>query len=241
MKLLITGASGGIGGAAVERAIAEGHQVTAHGQNHTRLASLAPLGADIVTSDLSTEQGMDSLKAQLADSTFDAVIAAQGVPGAGAIEVFTETEIRRIMEVNFRSVMRLFARLRGNVLQPGSRYVVVASQASLRAERFDAVYCASKWAALAWAKTQNEIEGPSGIRIRSLCPGRTITPLFDESMAAFAKSSGQSLECFTEEILGQIPLRRFATATETAGSALFLASPDPRPSVLAQTGGEVPF
>ncbi len=241
MRILITGASGGIGGAAALRALEDGHEVYAHGRDASRLAGLAERGAEVITGDLATEEGLSALSSRFDRAPLDAVIAAQGVPGGGAIDSFTDAELRRVLEVNYRSVVRLFRALRTGALQAGSRYVVVASQASLRSEPYDAVYCSSKWAALAWAEAQRKIEGDSGVRIRSLCPGRTVTPLFDDAMASFAAARGLSLEDFTADTLELIPLRRFASATETAESALFLASPDPRPAVLAQTGGEVPW
>lgn len=241
MKILITGASGGIGGAAAALAMQAGHEVYAHGRNAERMQGLAEQGAKIILGDLTTEEGLRTVAARLDGIVLDAVVAGQGVPGGGNLDSFTDAELRGVMEGNYRSVVRLFRALRGNALQPGSRYVVIASQASLRPERFDSVYCSSKWAVLAWAEAQRRIEGDGGVRIRSICPGRTVTPLFDDAMAAFAAADGQSLEDFTADTLELIPLRRFASAEETAESVLFLTSPDPRPALLAQTGGEVPW
>lgn len=241
MKLLVSGGSQGIGCGVVLQAIAAGHQVLAHGRERSALAELAALGAHTVAGDLRDTETLDQL-VDLADQLgIDSVVASQGVAGDGALTTLTPERIRLVMEINTVSVIRLYQALRSRLLAAGGVFVVIASQASLRPERFDSVYCASKWAVLHWVQALAPRESVHGVSLRVICPGRTTTALFDDAMAGFAAAAQMPLDEYTEMILGLIPLRRFASVEETAAATLFMAAHAPRPTVLAETGGEVPY
>src|SRR5690349_11578252 len=136
MRILVTGATGGIGRAAALLALSEGHDVVAHGRNAAALAELAEAGAAVIPGDLRSASDLDALAHFLESAPLDAVIASQGISGGGAITDLSEERIRDVMEVNFGSVPRLFFTLRPQLEKTGGRYVVIASQASLRPERF---------------------------------------------------------------------------------------------------------
>jgi NAD(P)-dependent dehydrogenase (short-subunit alcohol dehydrogenase family) len=138
-------------------------------------------------------------------------------------------------------VPRLYEAVRPSLRRTVGRFVVVASQASQRPEKFDSAYCASKWAALHWVIAKAPIEARHGVAVRAICPGRTKTALFDDAMSGFAAASEMEIGPYTDMILDLIPLRRFATVEETAGATLYLAASGPRPTVLSETGGEVPY
>lgn len=241
MKLLVTGGSHGIGRGIVLQALAAGHEVLAHGRNEAALADLAAAGARTVSGDLLNADVLASVAAAAEDLGVDSVIASQGVAGDGDLDTLTPERIRRVMEVNTASVIRLYDLLKSGLRQRDATFVVIASQASLRPEKYDAAYCASKWAVLHWVQALAPIEAKHGVRVRAICPGRTTTALFDDAMAGFAVAAGMTLDAYTEMILELIPLRRFASVEETASATLFLAEHAPRPTVLAETGGEVPY
>lgn len=241
MKLLVTGGSHGIGRAIVLQALAAGHEVLAHGRDEAALAELAEAGARTLAGDLLNTEVLARVGSAAEEIGVDSVVASQGVAGDGALNTLTPERIRRVMEVNTASVIRLYDVLKPGLRQRAATFVLIASQASLRPEKYDAAYCASKWAVLQWVQALAALEAHHGVRVRAICPGRTTTALFDDAMAGFAAAAGMPLDAYTEMILELIPLRRFASVEETAGATLFLAEHGPRPTVLAETGGEVPY
>ncbi|PVG81663.1 hypothetical protein DDE18_16880 [Nocardioides gansuensis] len=241
MKLLVIGGSQGIGRSVVLQALAAGQVVLAHGRDEAALAELATHGAHTIVGDLRESATLEALGNRADELGIDTVVASQGVAGDGALTTLTPERIRLVMEINTVSVIRLYHALRATLLERRGIFVVIASQASLRPERFDSAYCASKWAVLHWVQSMAALESPHGVSVRAICPGRTKTALFDDAMAGFAAAAEMSLEEYTEMILGLIPLRRFAPVEETAAATLFMAAHAPRPTVLAETGGEVPY
>lgn len=241
MKLLVTGGSQGIGRSVVVQALAAGHKVLAHGRDEAALAELAAHGANTVVGDLRESATLEELVNRADQLGIDSVVASQGVAGDGALTTLTPKSIRLVMEINTVSVIRLYDALRSRLLKQTGTFVVIASQASLRPERFDAAYCASKWAVLHWVQALAPQESVHGVSVRAICPGRTETALFDDAMAGFAAAAEMPLDQYTEMILELIPLRRFAPVEETAAATLFMAARAPRPTVLAETGGEVPY
>jgi NAD(P)-dependent dehydrogenase (short-subunit alcohol dehydrogenase family) len=241
MKLLVTGGSQGIGRSVVLQALAAGHDVLAHGRDEAALAELAAHGAHTIVGDLREKATLDALADRSGELGIDSVVASQGVGGDGALTTVTNERIRLVMEINTVSVIKLYSALRSSLLEKHGTFVVIASQASLRPERFDSAYCASKWAVLHWVEAIAPLESAHGVSVRAICPGRTETALFDQAMAGFAAAAEMPLDEYTEMILELIPLRRFAPVEETAAATLFMAAHAPRPTVLAETGGEVPY
>jgi 3-oxoacyl-[acyl-carrier protein] reductase len=63
-----------------------------------------------------------------------------------------------------------------------------------------------------------------GIRVNSVSPGRTLTSLWTERIAAMAKERGVPPERIIEEFSREIPLGRFGRPEEIAPMVVFLAS-----------------
>ncbi|WP_238008864.1 SDR family oxidoreductase [Dactylosporangium sp. AC04546] len=237
MRLLVTGAAGGIGAAVVRLAIEAGHDVLGHDLGwHEH-----PDGAETVAGDLTDPAHLAALAERAESFGLDAVVASHGIQGAGALRDLDAARVRAILLVNAGTVPRLFAATRPALARRQGRFVVTTSQAALRAEPDNSAYCAAKWAAQAWVAAQAMIEGPTGVAVRALCPGRTETPLLVRATEEVAAAQGISVEAYTASVVEHIPLRRYATTRETAAAALFLAEPGIRPAVLANTGGEVPW
>lgn len=148
--------------------------------------------------------------------------------------------MRTILTVNAATIPAVYQAVADTLRRRRGRFVVITSQAALRGERDNAAYCAAKWAAQAWLTAQVAAEGPGGVAVRALCPGRTLTPLLEDSMNGVAAAQRKSVEQYTAEILTVVPLARFARTAEIAAAALYLAEPGLRPAVLAVSGGEVP-
>jgi 3-oxoacyl-[acyl-carrier protein] reductase len=78
---------------------------------------------------------------------------------------------------------------------------------------------------LALTKTLAAELAPEGIRVNSVCPGRTLTGLWRRRAADLAAKEGVSEPAIIERFAEEIPLKRFADADEIANVAAFLMSP----------------
>lgn len=242
MRLLVTGAGGGIGAGVLRAASAAGHEVVAHVRRPEALQSL-PGGVTSVVADLARPGDRAALAGHAAAAEVEAVIATHGVTGALALEDLTPAAVARIMEVNTISTIELAELCAEPLRKVGGTFVATASQAGLRPERENSIYCASKWALVAWAREAQKGASRRGYAIRVLCPGRTDAPMLHEANSRIAEAQQVSLRDYERSVLADLPLGRVASVEEIAAAALFLAAPmsAPRPALLAVTGGEVPY
>lgn len=81
-------------------------------------------------------------------------------------------------------------------------------------------YCASKHAALGFARAAALQLGPLGVRINTICPGTIWTPLYDP------ESQGPAAVAMDKELRARTPLRRMGGPDEVAKVAKFLLNED---------------
>ncbi|MGI8781796.1 MAG: SDR family NAD(P)-dependent oxidoreductase [Solirubrobacteraceae bacterium] len=233
MTVLVTGAAGAIGAAIVARLLEDGHGVIAH-DLRTPAADRAPGSVMPISGDLADGGGLGAQLEEVGQE-LDAIIAAHGVDGSGALCDLDDAFVRRVLRINAASVPALLTAVRPHLRRPAV-FVVVGSQAGLVGEPNNAAYCASKFGVHGWALAASDED----VAVRVLAPGCTESPLLYDAQARFAAARGVSVEHFVDERRARIPLRRFATARQTAAAAVYLAGLDgPRPALLAATGGEV--
>lgn len=76
-----------------------------------------------------------------------------------------------------------------------------------------------------WAKTLSLELGPFGITVNNVLPGATQTQRIESLIASRAAQNGKTTGEIRKMMEEEIPLKRFATAEETAAAIAFLASP----------------
>lgn len=215
-SILVTGASSGIGRTTVELLCASGATVVAAGRNVNELARLAEeTGCDPLTLDVGDPAAIDEALAEL--DGFDGLVNCAGMALLEAAIDTTAESFDRVMAVNARSaalISRHVARGMIEAKRPGS-IVNVSSQAGLVALNDHLSYSASKAAMDAITRALCIELGPHGIRVNSVNPTVTLTP-----MAVFAWSDPAK----RDPALQAIPLRRFAEPREVAEPILFLLS-----------------
>tara|TARA_B100001750_G_C15420045_1_gene552444 strand:- start:383 stop:1177 length:795 start_codon:yes stop_codon:yes gene_type:complete len=81
-------------------------------------------------------------------------------------------------------------------------------------------------AVASWAKTLSFELGEFGITVNNILPGYTDTERLHEIFERKSKLSGTDIESIIIEAQTQIPLKRFASPSETAKAICFLASPN---------------
>lgn len=214
--ILVTGASGGIGGATVRRLRAAGATVLAAGRSVESLQALADeTGAEVLPFDLESE---DSIREAIEGRDLHGVVNCGGWGGEIATPMETDIDV-------FDSVMRINARGSLLVIKYASRELIrlgiggsivnVSSQASLVALNGHISYGSSK-AALDNITRVSALElGQYGIRVNSVNPTVVMTP-----MSAWYWGRPEIEGPFLE----QMPLGRWATEDDIAGPIVFLLS-----------------
>jgi NAD(P)-dependent dehydrogenase (short-subunit alcohol dehydrogenase family) len=239
---LVTGAAGAIGRAVVELLVERGERVVAH---DLRSVTAATGAVTSVSGDLLDPADRAALRDAVGDD-LTCAIATHGIDGAAALNDITPEFARRAFDVNFTSVVALFETTLPALRAAGGRFVAVSSQAGLVGEADNIAYSAAKFALVGWASELASTLAHDGVGIHLLCPGCTESPLLYDAQERFARARGAATEDEVRDFVGRraagIPVGRFATAAETAATAVYLAiGPGPRPVVLAETGGEVPW
>jgi 3-oxoacyl-[acyl-carrier protein] reductase len=76
-----------------------------------------------------------------------------------------------------------------------------------------------------WAKTLATEVAPHGITVNNVLPGATATSRLSGLIDAKAERTGKSVQELETEMVGEIPMGRFAAPEEIANAVAFLASP----------------
>jgi NAD(P)-dependent dehydrogenase (short-subunit alcohol dehydrogenase family) len=215
-SILVTGASSGIGRATVQLLCARGAHVVAASRNIGELTRLADeVGCEPLELDVGDSQ---AVARALADrDAFDGLVNCAGITSLERAIDLKPENFDQVMAVNARGaalVARYVARAMIDAKRQGS-IVNVSSQAALAALDEHLSYSASKAAMDAITRTLCIELGPYGIRVNSVNPTVTLTP-----MAVLAWSDPAK----RDPALQAIPLRRFARPQEVAEPILFLLS-----------------
>ena len=245
-RVIVTGASRGIGRGIVDAFLDEGARVLATDVLADGLEAMASGHAD---ADRHATHAADLADAEAARGVVTAAIDLLGgvdvlVNNAGlqpegpALDVgpgaFDST-----FAVNVRAPMLTMQEACRHWIDRGSPGAIVniASANAFQNESAESIYNASKAALVALTKAFAHEMGHHGIRANCVAPGETITPEAEADMA-----TDPAEREMVRRYLGRIPLRFAGTPRDQAMAVLFLASDDAR-FISAQTlivdGGEL--
>jgi 3-oxoacyl-[acyl-carrier protein] reductase len=227
--VMVTGASGGIGGEVVRAFVREGARVAAHFGRHSERAEALALELGpaclAVGADLTVEAEVDRLfrEAESRLGPVDILVANAGAWPEEDVPLADMTLARwnQTLAVNLTSVflcMRAFFRgiVTHRLADPAG--ILVGSTAAVFGEAGHADYAAAK-AGLTYGlarSLKNEIGrlAPRG-RVNVVCPGWVVTPMSRRFSADPAR---------VRRALQTIPLRKVGRAHDVAMSILYLAS-----------------
>ena len=216
---LVTGASGGIGGAIARSLHAAGAQVALSG---TRVEALEALREELgerahcVPADLS---GADAAKALIAQAEeacgqVDILVNNAGLTRDQLAMRMTDDDWQTVIDVNLTAGFRLSrAVLRGMMKRRWGRIVAITSVVGATGNPGQANYAASKAGMVGMTKALAAEVASRGITVNCLAPGFIATPmtdaLNDEQRAA---------------ILSRVPVGRLGDPGDIAAGVLYLAS-----------------
>src|SRR3984957_19413744 len=105
---LVTGATGGLGGAIASALRERGTELIVSGRRAAELESLAAsLQARAVVADLTVRSDLERLGALALEAGVDVLIANAALPASGLLSDLTAPEIDRMLEVNLRAPIML--------------------------------------------------------------------------------------------------------------------------------------
>jgi len=228
--VLVTGASSGIGEAAVRLFAAEGAKVVCAARRVDRLEAIvgevrnAGLEATAVACDV-TDEG------SVADTVAAAVAAYGRLDGAfnnaghggirGPIHTLDVGAFDRVMNVNLRGVF-LCLKHEGAAMTGqgrGGSIVNTSSIGGLVGGAGNSIYAASKWGLAGLTKCAALDYAGEGIRVNAIAPGPTRSEMFDRWI---------STDAAREQMAAATPMNYIADPDDMARAALFLLSDDAR-------------
>ena len=216
---LVTGASGGIGGAIARALHQAGATVALSGTRTGPLDALAgELGdrAHVLPCNLADSEAVEALPKQAAEKmgAVDILVNNAGITRDNMFMRMSDEEWQSVIDVNLTSTMRLCRGvLRGMMRARWGRIVNVSSVVGATGNPGQGNYAASKAGMVGMSKSLAAEIASRGITVNCLAPGFIATAMTDKL------NDDQKAR-----INAQIPAGRMGTSDEVAAAALFLAS-----------------
>ncbi|WP_312167813.1 SDR family oxidoreductase [Microbacterium sp.] len=177
---LITGAGSGIGAAVARRLLDRGDQIVLLARDAGRAREIAGSfpGASTIVGDLAQPGRLSwALSKQALPDRIDSIVHAAGVVDLGPVADLPATLWERQLAVNLVGPAELTRLLLPLLRMQKGRVVFVNSGAGLHAHADWSAYAASKHGLKALADSLRAEEAEHGVRVTSIYPGRTATPM----------------------------------------------------------------
>ena len=218
-KVLVTGASGGIGKAIAIELSSNGADLCLTGRNKSELESLQKLiggNCQIIISDLSKSEGIDELanSAQEKMGQIDILINNAGITRDNLFMRMSEEDWNEVINVNLNSIFKLTKHLiKGMIKRRYGRIINITSVIGVAGGAGQSNYSASKAGIIAMSKSLAQEVGSRSVTVNSIAPG-----FIETNMTAELSDDRR------EEILNSISVGRLGKPDDIAGAVCFLAS-----------------
>ena len=217
---LVTGATGGIGGAIARSLHAQGATVVLSGTREAVLADLArELGerAFFAAANLSDADSVDGLVAraeEAAGAPLDILVANAGITKDGLLMRMKDEDFQSVVQINLESYFRLTrAAVKGMMKRRSGRIIGITSVVGVTGNPGQTNYSASKAGMIGFSKSLAQEVGSRGITVNCIAPGFIASPMTD------VLNDQQR-----EAILSKIPAGRLGAGDEIASAAVYLSS-----------------
>ncbi|MGK5555533.1 SDR family NAD(P)-dependent oxidoreductase [Actinomadura kijaniata] len=170
-RVLLTGATGGIGRALAVALAGRGADVVLTGRRVEVLEPLAErVGGTAVAADLADRDGVEALVGEAGD--VDVLVANAALPSSGPLAGFSPEEIDRALDVNLRAPIVLARLLADRMVERRRGHLVfVSSLAGKTASGHASVYNATKFGLRGFALAMREELRPHGVGVSTVFPG----------------------------------------------------------------------
>jgi len=222
---VVTGGNSGIGLATAKLLCQEGAKVAISGRDpNTLTAAAKEIGPDTlaIRSDVSSVADSIAFFAKV-EQTFgkiDVLFANAGIARFAPIGDSTESIFDEVFDINVKGVFVTIQKALPH-LNDHAAIILTSSFVDAAGLPGTSVYAASKAAVRSFARTAAAELADRGIRVNVVSPGPITTPIYSR-----LGLPQEAVDAFAQGILSKVPLKRFGTAEEVAGTVLFLASSD---------------
>lgn len=218
-KALVTGASGGIGGAIARALHARGATVALSGTRREALEALAAElkeRAHVSPCDLSKPEAVEALApaTEIAIGPIDILVNSAGLTRDSVFVRMKDADWDFVLAVDLTAAFRLSrAVLKGMMKRRFGRIVNIASVVGVIGNPGQANYAAAKAGLIAMSKSLAAEVASRGITVNCIAPGFIASPMTDALS-----------EIQRERILADVPIGRLGEAAEVGSAAVYLAS-----------------
>ena len=219
-KALVTGATGGIGGAIAKALQAQGATVGISGRNEEKLQALHDeMGGNdvhILPADLSSSEAAADLIKRATDAMggVDILVNNAGLTRDGLSMRMKDEDWSDVIDVNMTSTFKLAqAAQRGMMKQRFGRVINIASVVGVTGNPGQCNYVASKAGMIGWSKAMAMEVASRGITVNCVAPGFIATAMTD------ALNDDQK-----SKINSTIPAGKMGSSDDIAAAVVYLAS-----------------
>lgn len=216
-RALVTGASGGIGGAIARRLHEQGAHVVLSGRKQEALDALASeLGerCSVVVADLGADDGPATLINAVEKDGLDILVNNAGLTRDNLAMRMKDEEWQQVLDVNLSAGFRLIrGLLRGMMKRRFGRVINITSIVAVTGNPGQANYAAAKAGMIGMTKALAAEVASRGITVNCVAPGFIETAMTD-GLAEEQKA----------KLLAQIPAGKLGQSDDIAGAVAYLAS-----------------
>ena len=218
-KVLVTGASGGIGRAIAMELSSSGADLCLTGRNKSELENLQKIiggNCQIIISDLSNSEGIINLADQAQDimGQIDILVNNAGITKDNLFMRMSEDDWNVVINLNLNSIFKLTKQLiKGMIKRRYGRIINIASVIGVAGGAGQSNYSASKAGIIAMSKSLAQEVGSRSVTVNSIAPG-----FIETNMTAELSDDRK------KDILRSISVGRLGKPDDIAGAVCFLAS-----------------
>jgi 3-oxoacyl-[acyl-carrier protein] reductase len=212
-SVLVTGGNRGIGLAIAHELKGSGDAVAVTYRSGEPPADLFGVRCDITSvEDVDAAFG----KVEAEQGPVEVLVANAGITRDNLLALMSEEEFSSVLDTNLTGAYRVAKRaVRGMMKMRRGRMIFISSVVGLYGSGGQANYAASKAGLVGLARSLARELGSRGITANVVAPG-----FVDSDMTAVLSDERKA------QIIGAVPLGRYASADEVAGTVAFLAGPD---------------
>jgi 3-oxoacyl-[acyl-carrier protein] reductase len=212
-SVLVTGGNRGIGLAIARRLATGGDSVTVTSRSGDPVEGLAVVRCDV--RDAASVDAAFTVVEQ-DQGPVEVLVANAGITQDQLLALMSEEAFTSVVDTNLAGAYRVAKRaVRGMMRMRRGRLIFISSVSGLYGNAGQANYAASKAGLVGFARSLARELGSRGITANVVAPG-----FVESDMTAGLPEERKAAA------LGVIPLGRFASADEVAGTVAFLAGPD---------------